>query len=68
MSPGKQSTLKPSMMFKIKAYLQDSIDGTLLEPVATEDSGQPTGNLSEIEILRIKEMKKKLAAKEKLSS
>ena len=62
-SPVK-SGMKPSMMFKIKTYLNDAVDGLLMEPVATNASGEPTGNLTDIELQNIKEMKKKFKLKE----
>ena len=41
-------------MFKIKSYLNDAVEGYLLEPVSTVTSGNPTGNLSEVELQTIK--------------
>jgi hypothetical protein len=62
-SPVK-SMMKPGMMFRIKTYLYDAVDGLLMEPVATAVSGEPTGNLTDSELQNIKEMKKKFRLKE----
>ena len=57
-SPMK-NIMKPSMIFKIKSYLNDAVTGELEEPQATKKSGYPTGNLSVIEMENLKEMKKR---------
>ena len=63
-SPVKQSFMNKNMMFKIKAYLNDAVDGILDEAIATEKSGEPTGNLSQIEMQNMKEMKKRFKIKD----
>ena len=51
-------------MLKIKTYLNDAVEGVLDEAIANEKSGEPTGNLSEIEMQNLKEMKKRFKLKD----
>ena len=56
------------MLSKIKTYLNDAVDGVLIEPVATNQSGKPTGNLTESEMQNIREMKKRFKESTKTQS
>ena len=44
--------------------MTDAVYGTLDEPIATDKSGEPTGNLNEIEMQNLKEMKKRFKLKD----